>query len=151
MTKIVAIFLVAASVLRADDKLEKYFWEPELPGGQAFIAYPRSIKSFRVAKYDISYEGERYPVVELNIELTHGTASFMSISDSEGRPVKPTLKDIADGRFEERRLAGSPPPDEIKARGQDANHRARFLLDSPGAVEKLHHELSVLFQMAFPW
>lgn len=151
MIRIFVILLMAASVLCAEDELERNFWEPKLPSGQAFICYPRSIKSYRLAKYDIYYEGERFPVVELNVELTHGTASFLAISDSKGKSVKPTLKDIADGRLEEKRMPGSPPPEDIKVRGRDANHHARFLMDSPDAVEKLHYELNVLFQMAFPW
>ena len=151
MKRILATILMTAGILHADEDLARNFWEPDLPGGQAFIVYPRSIKSFRLAKYDIYYEGERYPVVELNLELTHGTASFLAISDSEGKPMKPTLKEIADGKFEEKRLPGSPPPEDIKARGRDANRHARFLMDSPDAVERLHHELNTIFQFAFPW
>jgi len=151
MKGIATILVIAIGTLCADEDTAKYFWEPELSGGQAFIAYPRSIKSYRLAKYDIYFEGERYPVTELNLELTHGTVSFLAISDSEGKPIKPTLKEMAGGNFQEKRLPGSLPPEDIKVRGRDANRRARFLLDSPSAVVKLHGDLDLIFHIAFPW
>ncbi len=150
------IFLITAGVLCAEDNPERHFWSPELPGGQAFMVYPRSIKSFRLAKYDIHFEGERYPVTELNLELTHGVARFLYIGSSEGKLVPLSVKEIADGNYGEKnslkkRLPSSTPPEEIKTRGRESQHHCRFLLESSEAVEKLHHDLSVLFSIAFPW
>jgi hypothetical protein len=135
---------------------EKYFWSPELPNGQAFLIMPRSIKSYRLALYDIRYEGENYPVTELNVELTHGVARFIAVESSSGKPVPPSLRDIADGRYDAngrfgRMEQGQSPPVELTARGEDADRYPRFLLESPSQVTQLHEQLEKIFHFAFPW
>lgn len=158
MRLFLVLLILGASGLPAQeaDPKEKYFWSPQLPNGQSFLVMPRSIKSYRVARYDIRYEGENYPVTELNVELTHGVARFVAIGSSPGKPVPPSLRDIADGKHDaDGRFGtwepGQAPPSELTARGEDADRYQRFLLESPSQVMQLHEQLEKIFHFAFPW
>lgn len=158
MRLLLALMILSVTGLSAQetDPKEKYFWSPELPNGQAFLVMPRSIKSYRLARYDIRYEGENYPVTELNVELTHGIARFVAIESSSGKPVPPSLRDIADGKHDANGRFGTwepgqSPPNELTARGEDADRYQRFLLESPSQVTQLHEQLEKIFHFAFPW
>lgn len=156
MTRIVLIVLLVLSAWPIDESLAENFWEPKLPQEQAFLAYPRSIKSFRLVKYKISFEGEQYPVTELNLEMTHGIVRFQCIEDSKGKSAPTSVKEIAAGDFgEDDSLKKSPPstqpPDDLKTRDVAGHRQTQFFLDSPEAVEKLHNDLKTLFRLSFPW
>lgn len=150
---VLGVFLGAGLV---SAQFEGNFWEPKLPEPQAFIAQLRSIKSYRLTRYDLLHEGRRYPVTEFNLEMTHGVVRFLHIGEAEGKKIPLSLREIAEGQFGEnhaleRRLPSHPPPDELKTRAAEANRFPLFVLNSPEEAEKLYEQINYRFRVAFPW
>ena len=142
--------------LAAQTETNLNFWEPRLPDGQAFVTLMRSVKSYRLTHYDLLYQKQRYPVTELNVELTHGVVRFFHVGAAAGQKVPLSLREIADGKFGEnhaleRQLPSRPPSSELKTRGPEAHDHPLFFLNSPEEVHNLHENLDYRFKVGFPW
>lgn len=125
------------------------FWEPNLPDGQKLVVHGRAIKGNSLSKYDIYYEGEEYPVVELVVELAHNRVRFLFVGTSKGQPIPLSMKEIAEGEFDThggftKRTPGRKPPGEVTNSKRNPRKSPCFLLDSAEKVEALHKELEVM-------
>ena len=155
---ILACLMGSPVCMRASDESNKLngFWEPPLPNGQAFIAMRRAIKSYHLAKYNIYDRGERFPVVEMTVALTHQMVCFVWVGKSEGRKVAPTLKEIADGKYDEdgdfrQNRPGQDVPPELKKRAKAELEETHFVMSDPQQIEKMYSDFDIGFHIAFPW
>ncbi len=151
----ILLFISGVSVAQNETEDPKPIWEPNLPNGQRFVALLRSIKSYRLVKYDIAYSGERYPVTELCCELTHGSARFLAVESSAEKKQPLSLSEIAEGKHMDqtysKTIPGQESPAKMKNRTLPSTNQIQFLMPSPSEVEKLYRQLDTSFRVSFPW